>query len=127
MMKLWRLEICIRDTMVKGNWKLKREREREAFIEKQRVFLAFWKREIIIFWKIYKRISLSIRTRFGKLIWKIFSNRLDRKFMDKIILDSNFFNEFWRILNEEERFLQKKGEKKIPDVGWIVITLDAIN
>lgn len=127
MMKLWRLEICIRDTMVKGNWKLKREREREAFIENQRVFLAFWKREIIIFWKIYKRISLSIRTRFGKLIWKIFSNRLDRKFMDKIILDSNFFNEFWRILNEEERFLQKKGEKKIPDVGWIVITLDAIN
>lgn len=59
-------------TMVKGNWKLKSE-----FIEKQRIFSSILK--IIVFWKIYKRVSLSIR--------KI--DELDREFMDEIISDSS--------------------------------------
>lgn len=52
MMKLW--PVGNMQTMVKGNWKLKSE-----FIEKQRIFSSILK--IIVFWKIYKRVSLSIR------------------------------------------------------------------
>lgn len=69
-MKLW--PVGNMHTMVKGNWKLKSE-----FIEKQRIFSSILK--IIVFWKIYKRVSLSIR--------KI--DELDREFMDEIISDSS--------------------------------------
>lgn len=50
---------------------------KSEFIEKQRIFSSILK--IIVFWKIYKRVSLSIR--------KI--DELDREFMDEIISDSS--------------------------------------
>lgn len=57
------------------------------------LFQDFLKCEIIIFWKIYKRMSLSIRTRDWENLKrnaKIFANRSDRKFMDKIIFQFKF-------------------------------------